>query len=285
VPARALAAPAHFIRNHRITWWFSVASVAMLLARQGVLRPGVFSSLKVSLLCGEPLPVRSAAAWAAAAPSSTLHNVYGPTETTMELAFHRFDPTEAARRGVVAIGVPFADHAHVLLDDAGAEVVGEGQGELYVSGPQLAVGYWKDPDRTAQAFVTLPARAGRWYRTGDLVERDACGVYHFVSRVDFQVKLRGHRIELGEVEAALREAVRSDLAVVIPHPFDGANAQGLVAFAVGEPRGDGELRAALAARVPASMIPDRFVWLDTLPLNANRKVDRGALADRLTRGE
>lgn len=282
VPVRHLVAPARWIREQRITWWFSVASAGMLMQRQGTLRPGVFPELTVSLLCGEPLPAGTAEAWAAAAPHSVLYNVYGPTETTMELAFYRW--TEASpgqcRRGVVPIGIPFPDHQHLLRDEQGREVVGAGRGELLLEGPQVGLGYWRLPDRTAESFVSLPDRGGRWYRTGDLVERDEEGIYHFVSRIDFQVKLRGYRIELGEIEAALRDAGVTSLVAAIPHPVVGGNAQGLVGFLVPTPDtpDDDALRAALAARLPAAMLPDRLVRLEAMPLNGNRKIDRGALA-------
>lgn len=284
VPARQLLAPSRFILGQRITYWFSVASSAMLAEQQGTLRPGVFPLLRVSMLCGEPLPVGTAAAWAAAAPSSVLYNVYGPTETTMELSFYRWQgaASEAeSRRGVVPIGLPFPGHSHLLLDPEGHEIDREGRGELLLSGPQVGPGYWQDPDRTARTFVQLPGREGTWYRTGDLVERDAGGMYHFVGRLDHQVKLRGHRLELGEVEAAVRHVAGSNLVAVLPHPVVGGNAQGLVAF-VADSRIDATLlRQGLAERLPKAMVPDRFVLLDALPLNGNRKIDRGALLERL----
>ena len=287
VPARHLLAPARFIRDQRITYWFSVASAAMLMERQGTLRPGMFPLLRVSMLCGEPLPGRTAAAWAAATPNSVLYNVYGPTETTMELAFYRWEPESspaACRRGVVPIGVPFADHQHLLLDTQGTEIEGAGRGELLLSGPQVGRGYWKLPERTQQAFVQLPGRPGTWYRTGDLVERDESGVYHFVSRLDHQVKLRGHRIELGEIEAALRDVAETSLVAVIPYPVVGGNAEGLVAFLAGGPERDADaLRRGLAERLPAAMIPDRIERLNDLPLNANYKIDRPALVASLAK--
>jgi acyl-coenzyme A synthetase/AMP-(fatty) acid ligase len=277
-------APARFIATRRITYWFSVASVAMVMERQGTLRPDAFPGLRMSMLCGEPLPAATAAAWAAAAPNSVLYNVYGPTETTMEIAFYRWSPAISpgeARHGIVPLGVPFGDHAHLLLDAEERVVEGAGRGELLLCGPQVGRGYWKLPERTAQAFVHLPGRAGIWYRTGDLVERDGRGLYHFVGRLDDQVKVRGHRIELAEVEAALREAADTSLAVVIAHPADGAIAQALVGFVCGGTGEEGALRDALAARLPGYMVPARIVRLPELPLNANRKIDRRALAAML----
>jgi amino acid adenylation domain-containing protein len=284
MPERAMMAPARFILDQRITVWFSVASFAMLLQKQGLLRPGLFPSLRISMLCGEALPVATAAAWASAAPNSQLFNVWGPTETTMELSFYRWDVERSAddcRRGLVPIGTPFADHAHVLLDDSGQEVVAAGTGELYVSGPQVGLGYWQDSERTARNFVHLAGREGLWYKTGDRVERDVMGVYHFVSRVDFMVKVRGHRIELGEVENALRRASGVDLVAVIPRPAVDGLAQGLIGFVCRPDQDVGtqlQIRERLNAHLPRAWIPDEIRLVPELPMNANRKLDRSALA-------
>ncbi len=283
MPERAMLAPARFILDKRITYWFSVASFAMILQRQGLLRPGLFPLLRVSLLCGEALPKATAMAWSQAAPQSALYNVYGPTETTMELAFYRWQPGRSEHnclRGVVPIGVPFADHRHLLLDDSGHPVVGAGVGELYLQGPQVGPGYWQDPDKTAQIFVTLPGQSGLWYKTGDRIERDTLGDYHFVSRIYFMVKVRGHRIELGDIEHALREVSGIDLVAVVPKPATDGMAQGLAGFVCADGSGvdAAHIRECLADRLPKYMVPDEVRVLSTMPMNANRKVDRGALA-------
>lgn len=288
MPERAMLAPARFILERKISVWFSVASFAMLMQRQGVLRPGLFPQLRLSLLCGEALPVATAAAWSQAAPQGALYNVWGPTETTMELAFYRWDPErspEHSLRGVVPIGQPFADHRHLLLDEQGEEVVGPGIGELWVSGPQVGLGYWGDEARTAASFCSLPGQAGRWYRSGDRVERDALGDYHFISRVDAMVKVRGHRIELGEVEHALRRASGVDLVAVLPKPAQDGLAQGLVGV-LGAPPAAGlaAVQTALQALLPRAMWPDSLRVETDWPLNANRKLDRAALAARLLAG-
>lgn len=285
MPERAMLAPARFILERQITVWFSVASFAMLMQRQGVLRPRLFPRLRLSLLCGEALPVATAVAWSQAAPASVLYNVWGPTETTMELAFYRWDPERSpahSLRGVVPIGQPFADHQHLLLDEQGQVVVGPGIGELWVSGPQVGLGYWGDDERTAASFCSLPGQPGRWYRSGDRVERDALGDYHFISRIDAMVKVRGHRIELGEVEHALRRASGVDLVAVLPKPAVDGMAQGLVGVLGAEPAaGLAAVQAALQLLLPRSMWPDALRVETDWPLNANRKLDRGALAARL----
>ena len=288
MPERAMLAPARFILDRRITVWFSVTSFALILQKQGLLRPGLFPALRLSLLCGEALPMATAMAWAAAAPNSQLYNVYGPTETTMELAFYRWKRGQSqahCQRGVVPIGVPFAGHVHLLLDDKGQAVQGAGEGELYISGPQVGPGYWGDAARTAECFLALPGRGGRWYKTGDRVERDALGLYHFISRVDFMVKVRGHRIELGDVEHALRVASGVDLVAVIPLPALDGMAQGLAGFVCAPlalALDLGALRERLKQMLPKAMLLDELRLLAEMPMNANRKIDRGALAASLS---
>ncbi len=285
MPERAMLAPARFILERQITVWFSVASFAILMQRQDVLRKGLFPRLRLSLLCGEALPVATAAAWSQAAPESVLYNVWGPTETTMELAFYRWDPERSpghSLRGVVPIGRPFANHQHLLLDEQGQLVVGPGIGELWVSGPQVGLGYWGDDERTAASFCSPPGQTGRWYRSGDRVERDALGDYHFISRVDAMVKVRGYRIELGEIEHALRRASGVDLVAVLPKPSVDGMAQGLVGVLGAEPaEGLAAVQTALQQLLPRPMWPDTLRVETDWPLNANRKLDRGALAARL----
>lgn len=281
VPVKALMAPGHFMHKEKITYWFSVASVAMFMQRQGVLKQDAFPNLRIGMLCGEALPAKTAQDWAKATPNAILYNVYGPTETTMEMAFYRWSETSSmdeCKRGVVPIGIPFADHQSLLLDEAGEEVEAAGQGELYLHGPQVGPGYWQDQERTDKTFVGLKNRSGTWYKTGDLVERDENGLYHFVSRVDHQIKLRGLRIELGEVEAALREAANTDLVAVIAHPVVDGVAQGLVGFVPADVTTK-PLHGEMEKRIPAGMIPASFVSIKAFPLNSNSKIDRGKLVE------
>jgi amino acid adenylation domain-containing protein len=287
VPTRSLMAPGHFIRKKQITYWFSVASVAIFMQRQGVLKPGTFPDLRVGMLCGEALPAKTAQDWAKATPNAELYNVYGPTETTMEMAFYRWSDAasvDECKRGIVPIGIPFENHQSLLLDDAGKEVHGEGKGELYLNGPQLGQGYWRDKKRTDETFVTLKNRDGVWYKTGDLVERDVSGLYHFISRVDHQVKLRGNRIELGEVEAALRDTANTDLVAVIPYPVIDGSAQGLIAFVPSDVETE-NLSEEMGKMLPTAMVPSDIIKIDSFPLNANSKIDRGKLTELLQAAE
>ena len=261
------------VRQAQVSVWVSVPSVAMVMQRLRALKPGAMPSLRVSLFCGEALPVASARAWAAAAPGGLVVNLYGPTEATVAFTEYVFDPQApetAFRNGLVPIGQPM-DGLDVVIDDSG---------ELLLGGPQVAHGYWKDAALTAERFVELPDHAGRWYRTGDVVERGEDGTLHFLRRADNQLKIHGHRVELGEVDAALRTAVGHDLVLAVPYPVDDQGVHGLVAVLEEQPE-------AMAARpqeilehcgriLAPYMVPSRVVSVQHLPRNANGKLDRAA---------
>ena len=288
-PSRAdLVNPAGFIQANELTTWFSVPSAAMFMRRLGGLAPDAFPSLRWSLFCGEPLPTEVARAWAAAAPNSTVENLYGPTELTVACAVHRWDPEGSPRRsihGVVPIGEPFAGLGAIVVDASLNEVAPGEQGELLVAGDQVTLGYWNDAERTDAAFVTPPGRTERFYRTGDLVTRAGAGSpLCYLGRLDHQIKILGHRVELLEVEAALRSASGRDSVAAVGWPRTESGAAGVVAFVAGGGEDLARMRAKLASRLPPYMVPRRIHTLPELPLNANGKVDRGALEALLANG-
>jgi amino acid adenylation domain-containing protein len=276
--------PAKFIREMALTAWFSVPSVAMFMGRARTLKPGVFPSLRLSLFCGEPLPVVTANAWSAAAPRSRVVNLYGPTEATIAIAAYEWN--EEGRNGIpeggtVPIGRVFAPQSFCLLAEGGQVTAGPGRGELCLAGSQVTEGYLTAPEKTAERYVALAALPGRWYRTGDLVEADTKAVLHFLGRIDFQVKVNGYRVELGELEATLRAASGCDAVVAVPWPASNGSAQGLVAFILGEPRESAAVLSFCRRALPDYMVPSRIVWKEALPLNPNGKIDRTALAAEL----
>jgi amino acid adenylation domain-containing protein len=278
---KELIKPDGFIRDQRLTIWFSVPSTAVLMKRLGLLRPAGFPSLRYSLFAGEPLPVAVAQEWLAAAPRAIVENLYGPTELTIVCMGYRWAPGRsetAAEAGVVPIGDPLPGNEPLVVDPQLREVPPGETGELLVAGPQVTLGYWRDPERTAQAFVVPPGRDRIHYRTGDRVRRPHAGApMTYLGRLDQQIKIRGVRVELGEAEAAVREATGVDAVVAVGWPRTATGHDGIVAF-VGATEVDvGAARARLRARLPAHMIPRRFVLLDRLPLNASGKFDRQAL--------
>ncbi|MDA8457076.1 amino acid adenylation domain-containing protein [Acidovorax sp. GBBC 3334] len=204
-------------------------------------------------------------------PGATLQNLYGPTETTI----HVTRWTCRDEDGPVPIGRPISETECWVLDSDLNPVPQGVAGELYIGGALLARGYLGQAGLTAERFIAHPMAVGeRLYRTGDRVRWSAEGQIEYFGRVDHQIKLRGLRIELGEIESALRAqaGVRDAVAVVQGR----AGSEALVAYVTGagEPAA---LRAALALRLPDYMVPRAVVVLESLPLNANGKVDRAAL--------
>ena len=284
MPEHAFLRPDRYLDRSRPTVWFGVPSLAMLMQRLGMLRPDRYPTLRWSLFCGEALPVAVVDEWWRSAPNSTVENLYGPTELTITCTVYGWDgergPAEA-EQGVVPIGDPLRGMEAVVVD-ANLHEVEEGMlGELLMTGPQRAPGYWNDPARTATAFVEVPGRPGVWYRTGDLVRRPADGApLVYLGRLDHQVKVRGFRVELGEVEAVLRETSGHPEAVVIGWPLSDTGPTGLVGFLIG-PVDERAILNRIAKRLPHYMVPDALHSLPELPANASGKVDRDALAKLL----
>ena len=273
--------PSGFVRDAALTVWFSVPSVAMLMRRFGALKPNSFPDLRLSLFCGEALPANLADAWGAAAPHSVLENLYGPTEATIACTVQRWRPECASpANGLVPIGRPFGKTVTRVVDDSLSEVPPGETGQLVLAGPQVVGGYLDDKDATERAFVTLP-KLGRVYLTGDRVREPAPGApLEFLGRLDSQVKVLGHRVELGEVEAVLRDEAGADV-VALGWPRTDSGVAGIVAFIANTSLDRVALRQALAARLPDYMIPRDFHLVPDLPLNPNGKHDRSALVDLL----
>ncbi|WP_406864116.1 D-alanine--poly(phosphoribitol) ligase [Streptomyces sp. HUAS MG47] len=286
-----LLSPLGFIRDHGITVWLSVPSVAALQARRGLLEPGSLPSLRWSLFCGEALPAPVARAWQEAASTSVLENLYGPTEATVACLVHRWDPHTSPDRsvnGIVPIGAPYPGmEAAVLAADGTPAADGE-TGELCLYGPQVFAGYWNAPELTEGAFHTTTGDDGeprRWYRTGDLARRTAGGEYVYIGRLDAQVKVLGHRIETGEVEAHLLQQPGVAQAVVLAVPGEGGGDAVLAAVVSGDGIDMDAVDEGLGESLPPYMIPLTYHLLDTLPLNTNGKVDRKSLREQVISGE
>ncbi|WP_170191990.1 non-ribosomal peptide synthetase [Saccharothrix syringae] len=226
-----------------------------------------------SVLCGgEPLP--PPLAHRLLATGCELRNVYGPTETTIWSTGGRVERVGDR----VPVGAPIANTEVFVIDDHGRELPVGVTGELCIAGAGVAVGYHARPDLTAERFREHP-RHGRHYRTGDLARWLPDGTLELVGRADRQVKLRGHRIELGEVEAVLlaHPAVRGAAVLVL----DGSGGDGTLVAAVEADEAPGladELRAHALAELPKAAVPQDFAFLDRLPSTGNDKLDYPALA-------
>jgi len=204
-----------------------------------------------------------------------IHNMYGPTETTIWSTTCRIEEVGTQ----VSIGKPIAN-TQIYMVDAELKSVAVGEvGELLIGGDGVARGYWNRPELTAEKFVLIPEySAQRIYRTGDLARFLPDGNIEFLGRADYQVKLRGHRIEPGEIEALLEKCAGIRQAVIVVRE-DREGDKRLVAYLVGETAAPDAtaLKTALSAQLPDYMVPSAFVFLDAMPLTDNGKIDRKAL--------
>ncbi len=245
---------ARFAAESRVTAWYSVPSLL-----SGILEEGGFE-FRVALSAGETLTGRTAARFTQAFPRTALYNLYGPTETNV-VTYYRVPPDFDESKPVpIGVACPYAT---ISLD---AE-----SGELVTGGASLMSGYWNRPQETGAAI-----RDGL-YRTGDRACIDGDGRYHFVGRLDRQVKRRGYRIELGEIEAALcrHRQVKEAAAVAIPDERRGV---GILAFVTTTAEiSESVLRAHCAAILPDYMLPDRVMALEALPLGNRGKIDYSKL--------
>jgi acyl-coenzyme A synthetase/AMP-(fatty) acid ligase len=186
----------------------------------------------------------------------------------------------------IPIGSACANSEVFAVGESGAEAAVNEEGELFVRGPSLMDGYWGLAEQSARSLVPdprLPERSGRVYRTGDIVRRDAEGMYHFVGRRDLQVKSRGYRIELGDIEATLHNhaGIAEAAVVALPHAEFGSTLHGIIAPRPGVELQRAELAAWCAASLPPYMVPAGFEIRASLPKTSNGKVDRSALQREL----
>nr|QMN69952.1 PsoB [Pseudomonas putida] len=231
---------------------------------------GTVQALKRVLCSGEALPGSLVRRFHAQLPAVELHNLYGPTEAAVDVsAWHCLTAPDNT-----PIGKPIANTALYVLDSQGQPVPQGVAGELFIGGVQVARGYLNRAELTAERFLDDPFRpGGRLYRTGDLARHLPDGNLEYLGRNDDQVKVRGLRIELGEIQAGLTAIAGIKEAVVVAHD------QRLIAYYTGEPQTAETLRTALLAHLPEFMVPALFMHLDALPLSPNGKLDRKALPE------
>jgi amino acid adenylation domain-containing protein len=283
-PARAVMAPAAFVREQAVTSWFSTPSTAAVMLRLRMLRPGAFPTLRRSLFCGEALTGEVAEAWAQAAPGSVVDNLYGPTEATIACTAYRYrrgTPPGDLVNGVVPIGAPYG-RTRVAVVDSGMAPLPPGEvGELLLAGDQVAPGYWRDAERTARSFVSAPALPGPgpWYRTGDLAELNGEGDLLYRGRADDQIKIRGHRVELQEIEAVVRRASGAAIVVALGWPPTAAGADGVIVFTAGADASDEAILEGCRRRLPEYMLPGEIHRVESVPVNPSGKVDRRRLRE------
>nr|ACH88362.1 nonribosomal peptide synthetase/polyketide synthase hybrid [Karenia brevis] len=283
LPKETLVSPKEF-ESFLASRTVSVVFVTTALLNQiAAEAPKAFSGIKHVLFGGEAVHVGAVQSILAAGPPRNLLHVYGPTECTTYATFHRITSVDPETE-TIPIGLPIANTtAHVLDPHLTLVPVGV-EGELFLGGDGLACGYLHQPEWTKERFIPHPFSSNpkeRLYRTGDRVRRQPNGDIVFVGRVDRQIKMRGFRIEPGEIENTLRSHPHVQSGLVLPRPDDS---RGTILVAYFESKQHPftdkqthELKEFLRKRLPAYMVPQAFVPMKRLPLTANGKIDSAAL--------
>ena len=273
---------ARFLEAERISVWYSVPSVLTLLARYGGLQQFDLSDLRVVIFAGEVFPPKHLARLIAELPHARYLNWYGPTETNVCTAFEV--PASWADDQPTPIGKACANTEVFAVTSEGRRVTRPGEeGELYVRGPSLMRGYWAQPAKTSEALVRNPFRAEYdefVYRTGDLVTLEPAGNYVFLGRRDSMAKIRGYRVELGEVEATLyrHPAIREAAVLPVPDELLGSRLRAVVTADGGGNLTRENVLDHCRRWLPGYMVPDIVEFREEMPRTSTGKVDRAGLA-------
>ncbi len=257
-----------------LTWAVSALCVISMLKG---FRYKVPKRIRRVMFSGEVMPVKQLDYWRSYLPDALYVNLYGPTEITCNCTYYRIDKERRfdGEEGI-PIGTAFPNERVFLLDEEDRLLTEPGRlGEICVTGTALALGYYRDEEKTRLAFVQNPLNEcypELMYRTGDLGRYDARGELYYVTRKDFQIKHMGHRIELGEIEAAFQALPGIERVCCI---YDEPNTK-IMGFYVGEPEAK-EIIKQLTERLPRFMIPNIFHKVEGMPITKNGKIDRKAL--------
>lgn len=267
-----------YIEKHKITIWNSVPSLLSYVAKSAVLKHGRIPSVKKVFFNGEVFPTKYLAQWMETFPEKEFVNMYGPTEATVQCSFYRIKRVPKNLKKPVPIGKACSNAEIFAATDHGTKVrVGE-EGELYIRGGGVGTGYWRNPEKTREAFVQNPFRKEKdiVYKTGDMVRLNKDGNYEFLGRIDHQVKYMGYRIELGEIESTLYSLSYIKEAAVVAYTEKDPTV--IAAFIVlSSPRAQERIQSDLGKIVPIYMVPHRFYILSKLPKTSTGKVDRVSL--------
>ena len=266
-----------YLGDSKVTILIWAVSALCFLTTMNALAYRTPGTIRMIMFSGEIMPVKHLRKMKKYLPDAVYVNLYGPTEITCNCTYYILD-REFQDHESIPIGVPFQNERVFLLDEQDREVTESGSvGELCVSGSSVALGYWRDPERTNSVFTQNPLNQDiyeRIYRTGDLVRICENGDWVYVSRKDFQVKHMGHRIELGEIETRLMAMDEVERALVTYLHDKGR----ILAFLCGTASKE-SIVEALRVDLPEYMIPNLFCFVDQMPLTKNGKIDRAALME------
>jgi amino acid adenylation domain-containing protein len=272
-----------FIRDTGITVWYSVPSILVHMMVHGNLKNYSFPDIRTILFAGEVFPAKYLRELMTIIPGATYCNLYGPTETNV-CTYYNVREVEPDRTKAIPIGKACRNIEIFALDEQGRVVAETGrEGELYVRGSCVAMGYWDDVKKTESAFIRnflASHHDEKMYRTGDIVMLDENGDYHLIGRRDHMIKSRGYRIELGEIESALygHENIKEAVVVAVPDDLITNRLKAFVVFLDPNATSKLDLEKYLSSRVPHYMMPETIDIQDSLPKTSTGKIDRSTLA-------
>ncbi|WP_375488558.1 amino acid adenylation domain-containing protein [uncultured Mycobacterium sp.] len=281
VPPKMNAFPselAQFVRDQRITVWYSVPSALMLMELRGGLSKIPLPELRLVLFAGEVFPLPVLRRLLTAVPQAVFYNLFGPTETNVCL-YYQVPQRLPESCSTLPIGRPIAGVQCFALNNENNRVKAGEEGELWVRGPTVMLGYLEDDARTRDVLTVPPGEGEVAYRTGDVVSRNPDGLWIFVGLRDTQLNSRGYRIDLREIEAAVYQSGKVTECAVVPVP-NGLLGFNFIAYAVAiEGATERELLAHCKAFLPDYMLPNSIQLCEALPKTATGKVDYRTLAE------
>ena len=281
IPRRFFTAPKRlleYLAEEKINTLIWAVSALRIVADFKALEDigGALSGLKRIMFSGEVMPVKALNYWMNALPNTEFVNLYGPTEITCNCTYYIIDRVYDLDERL-PIGVPFRNSRVLLLDDE-KKVIEDSNilGEICVAGIGVSLGYWNNPEKTAEQFIQNPVQAAypnKIYATGDLGYYDEQGLLYFASRRDHQIKHMGHRIELGEIEVAINSLEFIDVACCIYSEAE----EKIYCFYQANKECKKEIVQGLVSIIPKYMWPNKFVHFTEIPLNSHSKIDRTML--------
>lgn len=274
-----------WINDNKISVWYSVPSVLMMMLLHGSIARHKFEKLHTIIFAGEVFPVKYLRHLIEEFPNVEFYNLYGPTETNV-ITCYKVDHIALEQDFPIPIGKACSNMEVFALQDNGEIINKPGvEGELYARGSCVAQGYWGDPEKTAGNFVRNPLQANyqeKVYRTGDIVSINKDGDYLFKGRRDHMIKCRGYRIEIGEIETVLynNPAIKEIAVIAIPDELIGNKIKAFVVCNFGYDIDANHLRIYCAKILPQYMIPEEFEFCSSLPKTSTGKIDKLDLLKR-----
>ncbi len=268
------------LEDHKIT--FGAMAPSMLRYLRPYFAEMNLPDMRYCILTAEASPYELVREWSLCVPQAVIYDFYGPTEATIYCTYYSYDRSDKTKtlNGLLSIGKPMEGVKAIILDESKNCLAAGEKGELCIAGEQLTPGYWENPEKNEEAFFEfrIDGKDQRFYHTGDLCYIDEDGDIMYAGRLDFQAKIQGYRVELGEIEYHVREFLKGTNAVALAYENKHGNTEiGLVIEK--EKNGTTDLIAFLKTKLPAYMLPGKIEFLPVFPLNTNSKVDRKALKE------